>query len=286
MKVCVIGSSGMLGTQLVRELSLDPKLELVRINRKGPFYWNGDAEDLTTKLKAYLSGLEARIINASGWIPQRAQNNLEVDKKQAFALNKDVPSSLDAFSLEYEIPFLQLLTDCVFDGSSGLYSEQSAFNSNELYGASKIAGEAELTWASRIRSSIIGSDGLFGLFGWFSNLPKGAKVNGYVNHLWNGVTTNAFSRLARAWVRDPESIVGVNHWVPSDFVSKFELLQIFQELLGRADIEITPYESERAIDRRLTTLRPDRNQGLWQMAGYEVVPSIRTLCEEMVGDVE
>ena len=135
-----------------------------------------------------------------------------------------------------------------------------------------------------IRCSIIGSTqhSRANLFEWYKNASEFGDVEGFVNHLWNGVTTESFARLALALFKEKCLAPGTRqHWVPANFVSKAELLDIFRTLLGR-ETRVQNTMADRTVDRRLSTLRADQNKVLWAMAGYPEIPSIDKLCQDMV----
>ena len=136
-----------------------------------------------------------------------------------------------------------------------------------------------------IRSSIIGPDHRTraGLYSWFQGEAfEGKKVKGFSNHLWNGVSTTAFARLAvglaKSGHRDPFQI----HWVPVDTASKLEVLRLFAENLGVSPELIQPGLAPSTVDRTLATDDAALNQDLWRLAGYDHVPTIRELVAELV----
>ena len=90
----------------------------------------------------------------------------------------------------------QIATDCVYDGSNKLYSENSLHNPLDVYGKSKSLGEVDNKNFFNIRASIIGKEikNHKSLYDWFRNQNKNSKVNGFTNHLWNGITTKSFRK--------------------------------------------------------------------------------------------
>jgi hypothetical protein len=112
-------------------------------------------------------------------------------------------------------------------------------------------------------------------------MGEGAKVRGYSNSLWNGVSTFAFARLAIGIHSRRTFEPGTYHWIPRDKVSKYELLTIFSHFLGDASM-IAKWQLPVAVDRTLATCRPQLNRELWKLAGYDTVPSIEDLCREFI----
>lgn len=281
-RVLVFGSSGMLGGQLVRTLGDKLKCPIVQISRSSTPRWDATEKPVSVILGELELGPCDYVINASGWIPQKASGETSRDTESARLLNDIVPGDLDLVCREAKAPLLQIGTDCVFSGRSGPYYEDSTKDASDLYGSSKVSGEAKMKWATIVRTSIIGTGGYGSIFSWFSSLPKNQQIDGYVNHLWNGVSTLAFSKLAMAWIESHESFSRLHHWIPKDHVSKFELLNLFAEFSGRTDVQIRKGSSEHLIDRRLGTLNHERNRLYWELAGYTEVPSVRDLCQEFI----
>jgi dTDP-4-dehydrorhamnose reductase len=154
-----------------------------------------------------------------------------------------------------------------------------------LYGASKISGELLSNRAMIIRASIIGADRRTnaGLYAWFLGEHRaGNVVSGYQNHLWNGVTTNAFARLAVGLAKMGRVGSISAHWLPRDAVSKYSLLGLFAEKHGFSHESVTPGMGAVAIDRTLATDDVRRNAEFWQIAGYKDVPSVEELVAELV----
>ena len=92
---------------------------------------------------------------------------------------------------------IQIATDCVYSGKTGGYNEDSLHDALDAYGKTKSLGEVRSSTFLNIRSSIIGPEinHKVLLLEWFLKQPKGAVLNGFSNHLWNGVTTLQFAEL-------------------------------------------------------------------------------------------
>ena len=133
-----------------------------------------------------------------------------------------------------------------------------------------------------LRCSIIGSElsGKKSLFEWVKTQPIGATLNGYTEHFWNGLTTDAFAKIVKGVIENDGFFTGWQHIVPSNQVSKHELLQLMAKRLERNDLTILPRETDR-IDKTLQTIKPEHNQKLWAFAGYDGLPTIETLVSSM-----
>jgi dTDP-4-dehydrorhamnose reductase len=263
MKIVVLGANGMLGSMLVDYLS--QYHEVVGTTRK-----QFDA------LKPDFSVVQDCdwIINAIGEIPQRHRHSTTM-----YEVNGIFPWKLLE---EMRKPIIHITTDCVYSGQKGNYVETDVCDCVEEYGQSKWTGEFTKPYFNTLRCSIIGlePDGNYSLLKWFLSQSHGAKVNGYLNYHWNGVTTLAFAKVCKGIIENgycPE----FQHLVPADSMSKYFLLRLFAAYFEREDISISPVNIGMKIDRRLSTLFLEVNLRLWQMAGYSEPPSIERMIKEL-----
>jgi dTDP-4-dehydrorhamnose reductase len=134
-----------------------------------------------------------------------------------------------------------------------------------------------------IRTSIVGLDrnSNASLLNWFLSQPINARIEGFENHFWNGVTTTHFSQLFEKILDTDFDLDHLIHFLPKVYVSKFDLLKLFARHFNRNDIEIVPHSTPIGVNRVLNTLNPTRNQYLWKLIGYSEVPSIDALVGEL-----
>lgn len=260
MKVLILGGSGMLGHRMAKVLEeLDPI-----VPRRDEF----NAPESIAKF-----GLADGdwVINCIGAIPQK---NKSADEMQR--INADFPRLL-AFEGNYR--FIQIATDCVYSGKTGNYTELANKDAEDVYGYTKKLGEPANFM--NLRCSIVGAEltSKKSLFEWVANQPKGATINGFINHFWNGITTDAFARIVLGIIQNDFWLRRTQHIVPYDVVSKYELIKMMAERLGRDDLEIMPTITE-GVDRTLRTIYPEANRKLWQLGGYGL-PTIQELISEI-----
>ena len=277
----------MLGSTLARYLT--PLVdEVVEINRSGTSIVNGNkvltfdavqGQPITEYLEREQFDL---VVNAVGLIKQLINEGNQEDAKTAYLINSDLPRELNRYAKDSSTQIIQIGTDCVYSGFEGNYSEDSEFDCNDLYGLSKVSGELESKSMMTIRCSIIGHEvkSSVSLMDWFLSQPASTSVNGYTNHIWNGVTTLTFARVIHGIISKNKHSPGTIHLVPKDQISKFELLKILAEVFRRNDIEIREFEAEIGVNRTLATLFPHKNEQLWLNAGYTQLPSIAELIQE------
>jgi dTDP-4-dehydrorhamnose reductase len=130
----VIGTSGQLALALRRH-SLPRGFSLI------------PAEKVNVADRAALFSLLERdrpdlVINASGYT---AVDKAETEREQAFRINADGPHWLAQWCNERGSTLIHVSTDYVFDGRQTTpYSESTAANPLNVYGASKLAGEVRI----------------------------------------------------------------------------------------------------------------------------------------------
>ncbi len=286
-RVVVLGCSGMLGQQVAREFSENYPAEVIRVGRSGDVDVRFNFLEQSSAAIAKEIGLQKGdwLINCIGWIPQKSVSP-SVDERLAYSLNVDLPKKLDQLAGLLGVRVLQVGTDCVFDGSQGHYNELSKQVPIDLYSETKILGEKEQSNSMVVRSSIIGVDvnSTSGLFSWFISQAKSASVNGYLDHYWNGVTTKAMASIFRGIVEQEAFKKGTWHLVPKNYVSKFELLTMFKELMSIPIIVVPVNSPGGPRDRTLSTRHPEVSESLWKLGGYPGAPTIFDLVDEMVSD--
>jgi len=285
-KVLILGSSGMLGKMVSNYFISQNENEVVVTSRKN----SGDKittkniyfDALNDKLEVIISEVKPEyVINCIGAIKPNIDEQNNTSVKNAFYINSYFPIYLSQLSILYNFKYIQIGTDCVFSGNKGNYSENSYQDAIDIYGKSKIPGEIQAKNKILIRSSIVGPESGNGksLLNWFLNNTNN-KIFGFSNHLWNGVTTLNFAKVAFGVVNEGKFNSGVYHLVPSDIVTKYELLKIFQKNFLK-DILIEEKNSEIEINRHLKTVYLDKNIDLWNNGGYKTIPTIDENIEEL-----
>lgn len=295
MKVAVLGASGMLGAMVLDTLASDPELELVATTRSGrlpePFRerLSGvdcrrlDAEQVASdELAAVLAGTDW-IVNAIGIIKPYIHDDNAPEVERATRVNALFPHLLARAAERIGARVLQIATDCVYSGTRGRYVESDPHDPTDVYGKTKSLGEVHSPAMTHLRCSIVGPElaGHRSLLDWLIRQPADAAVNGFLNHLWNGVTTLQFARLCRGIVRGNLDLPRLRHVVPADVVTKATLLEIVARAHHRADLSISPVDASVAVDRTLDTEDRPGNELLWRAAGYEEVPTVRAMVEEL-----
>ncbi len=294
-RVAILGASGMLGSMVLDYFARQPSVDLLatvrsknlleRFAQKLPnVRWTVlDAERATVEDLTALLGDVQWVINAIGVIKPYIHDDNPVEVERAVRVNALFPYSLAKAAENVGCTVLQIATDCVFSGRKGHYVESDEHDPLDAYGKTKSLGEVHSPRVHHLRCSIIGPEPRMhvSLLDWFLRQPHGAKINGFLNHQWNGVTTLHFAKLCLGVIRAELSLGYVQHVVPADTVSKAALLECFAQAFKRRDITVTPVQAPLSIDRTLATENESLNLMLWQGAGYQRPPSIASMVEEL-----
>jgi dTDP-4-dehydrorhamnose reductase len=273
----------MLGSEVSR-VATESGLEVIEVSRSSEVPFEAESMDFDQVAVKLGLGDTDWLVNCIGWIPQKSSGDEVADAYLAELLNTSLPGQISRSREKHGFHWIQIGTDCVFDGKSGDYTELSPKNGSDLYGRSKIGGEELSHGAIQIRCSIVGRDVRThsGIYSWFKSSIREGKVNGYTNHRWNGVTTTAFAHLAVGLVSQNWTQPMNQHWIPKDVVSKYELLQLFAKTLGEKPGAIQKTAANETVDRELGTVNPHLHSQLWTIAGYPQVPTIESLCKEFI----
>ena len=135
MKILLLGKDGQVGRALQAPLqTLGTLLAIGRTDLNLV-----DLKGLSQLLNNYQPNI---IVNAAAYT---AVDKAETDKAMAFTVNENVPRMLAEHAAEHAALLLHYSTDYVFDGlKPDPYVETDAVNPQNIYGASKLAGEVAI----------------------------------------------------------------------------------------------------------------------------------------------
>lgn len=227
-KVLVLGNKGMLGHVLYKTLqenSANKKYGVIGINRSVD---NTDTNSYRLDVLK-LDELEQFIKNEQpNYIVNCIGSLVEASIKRpslAIETNAMLPHFLNEISEQYNYKLIHISTDCVFDGSKGMYKESDEKTETNYYGLTKNLGEINNDRNLTIRTSIIGPEIKLkptGLFEWVIS-QKGSTIHGYSRVNWSGLTTIELAKFI-IWSLDKE-ITGVVHATNSIGISKYNLVK-------------------------------------------------------------
>lgn len=170
MKILLLGNKGQVGHE-IEELATAQSIEVIG--------YDIDSLDITNAAQVnaiFAAQVKSRhIAKHDGYIAINAAAYTAVDKAEderviTYAVNCYGVKNLARACKQYDIPFLHISTDYVFDGNSTQpYAEDAITSPLGVYGVSKLAGEMTLeeTWGKHI---ILRVGWVFGKYG--SNFVK------------------------------------------------------------------------------------------------------------------
>lgn len=278
-RVLILGGSGMLGSMLcdyfVRHTNLGVGFTYNR-NPSAKLIWEGETIssypldvsneiELESNIKQILADFSPNyIINCIGLIKNYcADPSKSFETQQAIKINSIFPYvlSVTAEKVSDKIKIIQIATDCVYDGLKGKYNEEHNHDAVDVYGKTKSLGEVVANNFLNIRCSIIGPElsNKSSLLEWFLCNQDGEEVMGFEHHLWNGVTTLQFAKYCHEIIEEGsfEKLRKINHtlhYIVNESVSKYELLNIFNNTFQRKIIIDKKNDPQNIVDRTISSV--------------------------------
>lgn len=288
--VLVLGTTGMLGSVVYDWLGSDKSLRVSGSARDPE-----QARRLATGANGSLRKVDAErgdtpdlagvdwVVNCIGVIKPYIRDDNREEVARAIQVNAQFPMRLALAAEKAGAHVIQIATDCVYSGRDGCYEERAAHDATDVYGKSKSLGEVRSPNMMHVRCSIIGPEvkGFVSLLSWFLKHERGATLNGYRNHLWNGVTTLHFAKLAGGMIKESEALTHSQHIIPNGDITKANLLSSFAREYDRSDLTIKEVDAPTVIDRRLRTSDAEANAARWRAAGYAEPPTVETMVREL-----
>ena len=265
MKVFVFGANGMLGNYVSTYLNT---FKIIKITRKDYDISSSNAIVLENLLLD--KGLREGdvVINCAGVIPQSSPSAI----KNYYIVNGLFPNIISMICNYHNVNMIHITTDCVFSGEDGNYNENSVHDETNDYGLSKSLGD--LANCCIIRTSIIGEEieNKKSLLEWVRS-NKNGKINGYINHVWNGVTCLQLAKVIHRIIDEKKYWKGPRH-IFSNSVSKYELVCMINEIYN-LNITIDKLETNK-IDKTLSTIFdrievPDIYQQLEELQKFKLL---------------
>lgn len=263
-RVLVLGSSGMLGYMVLKVLSQEKMFEVQGTQSEdasAPCYFS-----VEQGLKEGFNDYDY-LINCIGILGKAINDNDAISVNRAIRINTLFPQEL---SQAVKGKVIHMSTDGVFSGRAEYYDEDAPHDCFDIYGKTKSLGEVAADNVLNIRTSIIGPSPFRkqGLWEWFMSQPDGANIDGYINHIWNGVTTLQYAELCLKIIKQNifdqlrrES--SVFHFAPNQPVSKYELLDLFKKVFNK-NITINPIKDPRGDVRRVLVSKYDSFKNLFR----------------------
>lgn len=247
-KLVIFGANGMLGKYIYKYIQKNNNINVIPIYRNDYDAYNNDIKKLENIFINHCVDQNTIIFNAIGAIPHQGIN----EPQYYYKINSTFPIILSYLCNKYNCKMIHPTTDCVFSGKDGLYNENSKHDSTDHYGISKSIGEK--INACIIRTSIIGENKRgISLVEWVKS-NKGNEINGYTNHLWNGITCLQYAKIIDYMIKNNIYWHGVKHIYSPNTLSKADLIELINKEY-KLDININRIESN-YCDRSLTSRYP------------------------------
>lgn len=257
----VLGSSGLIGSTVLRVLSESKDLEVfgsIRDEGVKRFFPEPISNRLIAGIdvehsNALISVLDqvqpAVVINCAGLTRHKSEAE---DPLVAVPINALMPHRLARQCKLVGARMIHVSTDCVFSGERGSYVETDFADACDVYGKSKALGEVTYAHTVTLRTSTIGHEfrTKHGLLEWF--LSQHGSCKGYRRAIFSGLPTVVFAKVVRDMVLPRPELSGLYH-VAAQAINKFELLSRIAKVYGKK-IEIEP-DDRLVIDRSLNADR-------------------------------
>jgi dTDP-4-dehydrorhamnose reductase len=247
MRVLILGGEGMLGHQLLIELS--KRHDVTVTLRQDPEAYQGhwlfspknsitsvNVTDINRLRQAIQTSRPQAVVNAIGLVKQ---GNDSGDVIRNLEVNSLLPHRLAELCAEASARLVHVSTDCVFSGKRGAYMENDTADATDLYGRTKYLGEVTGSGCLTLRTSIIGLElkRRKSLVEWF--LAARGEISGYTQAIYSGLTTAEFARVVLLLLEDFPALNGLFH-VVSEPISKHDILVLLARNLRRSDVTIRP----------------------------------------------
>lgn len=246
-EILILGSSGMLGKYIYKYLE-SKNYSVSGINRDII-----DASSVSENyLKFILTSLHIKkgdiIINCIGTIKPRID---ALGDLNGILVNSVFPRILANVCESMGVKLIHPTTDCVYSGLKGSYNENDKYDVSDVYGMSKAMGEPSN--CTVIRTSIIGEEVNQGrsLVEWIKSSAN-TTVNGFTNHLWNGITCLQFAKVCDEIIKTDNFWNGIKH-LHSNTLNKQELVSTISDVYG-LNITVTPKETPNKCDRSISSI--------------------------------
>ncbi|MEM3891696.1 MAG: dTDP-4-dehydrorhamnose reductase [Nitrososphaerales archaeon] len=240
MKIIVIGSTGQLGTDLMRVLGQDH--EVVGLTHKEI---EVTCSQSCKVLKMHNPDI---VINTAAYVKV---DQCEVEPEKAFAVNAIGAKNVTEASMEVGATTVFISTDYVFNGLKGQpYTEEDTPTPPNTYGISKLAGEFFTKqnpkhYILRV-ASLFGVVGASGKGGNFVETVVGKAKRGdelsVVDDMWVSPTYTRDAAEAIKIILEQRLPYGIYHVVNDGYCSWFEFAKEALNLIG-AGVDVKPIKS-------------------------------------------
>lgn len=206
MRILVTGANGLIGKKVVKQLTATGRCEVVATSQKR-LQFDGVQTFTSDLINADINSLIEKIKPDSvvHCAALSSPDACEVDRFRCKCMNIGMVERFGAACRDYNVHFVLLSTDFIFDGIKGNYTETDNINPISFYGESKLAAEKILENLG-IDYAVVRTAQVFG----FENkLSRQNYLTRCVSQLTNGkVFKVAFDRI-RSFTLADDLAVGI-----------------------------------------------------------------------------
>ena len=259
MRILVLGGDGMLGHQLLKQLSPRHTMAVTLRQDKSSYaayglfsdenaFFGIDVRNIDRVTEVMAQFKPDAVVNCVGIIKQRPSAKQSI---LSLEINALLPHRLAVLCRLAGARLVHMSTDCVFSGTKGNYQESDVSDAEDLYGRSKFLGEVDDEGCITLRTSIIGHElsRKSSLLEWV--LAQEGTVKGYQKAIFSGFTTIEMSRIIERVLQSKTEAQGMFQ-VSSEPIDKHSLLLLIKEHL-HPSIEVvadTTVQIDRSLDSR------------------------------------
>lgn len=250
--VLILGVSGLIGHKLYEKLTARfetvsgtfhgtrDRFDHYNLFKTGELIENVEAADIEATLNTIALVNPDVILNCAGITKRRPEVKTPI---QAITVNALFPHRLAQWAHENKKRVIHFSTDCVFDGATGNYDEESITTAQDAYGQTKALGELRYDHSLTIRSSFIGQelDIHSELLDWFLQ-QRGKTIKGFTQALYTGVSTIEMARVVGDIIENHTRLSGLYQLSVPEPISKYDLLCLARDAFNM-DVEIIPDSS-------------------------------------------
>jgi dTDP-4-dehydrorhamnose reductase len=241
MKILLLGHKGMLGSDLLSQLSFHN--QVVGMDRE-----EIDITSATECKKAVDDEKPDIIINAA------ADTNVdacETNKEGCFAVNAEAVKNIAEACRKKNIKIIHFSTDYVFDGKSrDPYKEDHACNPINVYAASKLAGEEYLQKMSK-NYILIRTAWLYGKNGqnFVRTILENSKTTSKLEVVDDQIGSPTYARDLSVAVDllIEKNITGIFHLTNRGYCSWFEFAVKILQMAGITGVQVMPIKSDKLL---------------------------------------
>jgi len=147
-RVLILGKDGMLGTMVSNYFISLNEYEIYLTSRRDEDIGLGDNirkfDASTDSLKVLVNDINPDfLINCIGVIKPEIEEDNKESVEKAIDINTYFPLHISQLAESKSFKYIQIGTDCVFSGEVGGYFEDSFQDAKDIYGKTKIGGEAD-----------------------------------------------------------------------------------------------------------------------------------------------